>query len=77
MIFDLMLPGMDGLDVYRTLKAGNDPVLILMPTAKDEDIDKIIVSQPKGSGGVVFWGDPTPKNHTPRTFLPRELSSYK
>ncbi len=40
-ILDLMLPGIDGLDVCRTLrKDGNLPIIML--TAKDEEIDRVV-----------------------------------
>ncbi len=42
MILDIMLPSMDGLEVCRNLRASNDPVYILMLTAKDDDIEKIL-----------------------------------
>lgn len=42
MVLDLMLPEMDGLEVCRTLRSKKDPVAILMLTARDEDIDKIL-----------------------------------
>jgi two-component system alkaline phosphatase synthesis response regulator PhoP len=40
-ILDLMLPGMDGLDVCRVLRQNRD-LLILMLTAKDEEIDRVV-----------------------------------
>lgn len=42
MILDVMLPELDGLEVCRRVRAENNPVLILMLTARDEDIDKIL-----------------------------------
>jgi DNA-binding response OmpR family regulator len=40
-ILDLMLPGMDGLDVCREIrKDGSLPIIIL--TAKDEEVDRIV-----------------------------------
>jgi two-component system alkaline phosphatase synthesis response regulator PhoP len=42
MVLDVMLPGLDGLEVCRKLRAANNPIPILMVTARDEDIDKII-----------------------------------
>jgi two-component system alkaline phosphatase synthesis response regulator PhoP len=41
-VLDLMLPILDGFEVCRRLRSGNDPVAILMLTARDEDIDKIL-----------------------------------
>jgi len=40
-ILDLMLPGMNGLDVCRTLRQGST-VPILMLTAREEEVDKIL-----------------------------------
>ncbi len=40
-ILDLMLPGMNGLDVCRTLRQ-TSTVPILMLTAKEEEVDKIL-----------------------------------
>ncbi|MCJ7434629.1 MAG: response regulator transcription factor [Anaerolineales bacterium] len=42
MVLDVMLPKLDGLEVCRKLRAEKNPVLILMLTARDEDIDKIL-----------------------------------
>ena len=44
LLLDLMLPGMNGLDVCRTLrsKAETEALPIIMLTAKGEDLDKII-----------------------------------
>jgi two-component system alkaline phosphatase synthesis response regulator PhoP len=41
-VLDVMLPKLDGLEVCRRLRAGNNPVAIIMLTARDEDIDKIL-----------------------------------
>jgi two-component system phosphate regulon response regulator PhoB len=43
-ILDLMLPGMDGLDVCRELRAGEAtrPIPILMLTAKAEETDQVV-----------------------------------
>lgn len=40
-VLDLMLPGMDGMSVCRTIRR-NSPVPVIMLTAKKDDIDKII-----------------------------------
>jgi DNA-binding response OmpR family regulator len=42
MILDVMLPKLDGLEVCRRLRAEDNPILIIMLTARDEDVDKII-----------------------------------
>jgi len=41
-ILDLMLPGMDGIEICRKLRSEEKYTPILMVTAKAEDIDKII-----------------------------------
>jgi DNA-binding response OmpR family regulator len=40
-ILDLMLPGIDGLDVCRTLRKESD-LPIIMLTAKDEEVDRVV-----------------------------------
>ena len=41
-ILDLMLPGMDGLDVCKSLRAAGDSTPILMLTAKSQEVDKVV-----------------------------------
>src|SRR5690606_37374647 len=41
-ILDLMLPGMDGTEVCKALRLEKIETPILMLTAKDEEIDKIL-----------------------------------
>lgn len=41
-LLDLMLPGMDGLDVCKELRRKNIPTPIIMLTAKSQDFDKVI-----------------------------------
>lgn len=40
-ILDVMMPGLDGLEVTRRLRAGGDEVAILMLTARDEVKDRV------------------------------------
>lgn len=61
MVLDLMMPEVDGLEVCRTLKGKKDPVAILMLTARDEDIDKIL--------GLELGAD----DYLTKPFNPREL----
>ena len=61
MVLDIMLPGMDGLEVCRQLRAAKNPVAILMLTARDEDIDKIL--------GLEMGAD----DYMTKPFNPREL----
>ena len=41
-ILDIMLPGMDGLEICRSLRADKVNTHILMLTAKSEEIDKVL-----------------------------------
>jgi len=61
MILDIMLPGLNGLEVCRTLRARDNSVPILMLTARDEDVDKII--------GLEMGAD----DYLTKPFNPREL----
>lgn len=60
-VLDIMLPEVDGLEVCRQLRAKDNPVLILMLTAKDEDVDKIV--------GLELGAD----DYMTKPFNPREL----
>ena len=62
-ILDLMLPGMDGLEVCRTLKgnAMTSALPIIMLTARSEEIDKVI--------GLELGAD----DYMTKPFSPREL----
>jgi DNA-binding response OmpR family regulator len=59
-ILDLMLPGVDGLEVCRRVRQESD-VPILMLTARDQDIDKIV--------GLELGAD----DYLTKPFNPREL----
>jgi len=60
-ILDVMLPKLDGFEVCRRLRAGDNPVAIIMLTARDEDIDKIL--------GLELGAD----DYLTKPFNPREL----
>ncbi|MEA2008803.1 MAG: response regulator [Chloroflexota bacterium] len=60
-ILDIMLPTLDGLEVCRRLRASQNPVAILMLTARDEDLDKIL--------GLEMGAD----DYLTKPFNPREL----
>jgi two-component system, OmpR family, alkaline phosphatase synthesis response regulator PhoP len=60
-VLDIMLPKVDGLEVCRRLRAMNDPAGILMLTARDEDIDKVL--------GLELGAD----DYLTKPFNPREL----
>jgi len=60
-VLDVMLPRLDGLEVCRRLRAGGNAVSIIMLTARDEDIDKIL--------GLELGAD----DYLTKPFNPREL----
>ncbi len=60
-VLDVMLPKLDGFEVCRRLRAENNPVAIIMLTARDEDIDKIL--------GLELGAD----DYLTKPFNPREL----
>lgn len=60
-VLDVMLPEVDGFEVCRRLRAENNPVAILMLTARDEDFDKIL--------GLELGAD----DYMTKPFNPREL----
>ncbi len=60
-VLDVMLPGLDGFEICRRLRAENDAIPILMVTARDEDIDKIL--------GLELGAD----DYLTKPFNPREL----
>ncbi len=62
-VLDLMLPGMDGFEICRKLRAANNQVPIILLTARDEDIDKIL--------GLELGAD----DYMIKPFNPRELSA--
>lgn len=41
-ILDLMLPGMDGLNICKKMRSQNDETPVLMLTAKSEEFDKVL-----------------------------------
>jgi len=61
MVLDLLLPGMDGLDVCRVLRAEGNKVPIIMLTAKTTEVDKVI--------GLELGAD----DYVTKPFSPREL----
>jgi two-component system, OmpR family, alkaline phosphatase synthesis response regulator PhoP len=61
LVLDVMLPKVDGFEVCRRLRAENNPILIIMLTARDEDVDKII--------GLELGAD----DYLTKPFNPREL----
>jgi two-component system alkaline phosphatase synthesis response regulator PhoP len=41
-ILDLLLPGLDGLEVCRILRRDREDVLIIMLTARDDEVDRVV-----------------------------------
>jgi DNA-binding response OmpR family regulator len=42
LILDIMLPGLDGLEICKKLRAAGDTTPILMLTAKSQEVDKVL-----------------------------------
>jgi len=62
-ILDLMLPGLDGLEVCKRLRAEGNSTPILMLTAKSQEVDKVL--------GLEFGAD----DYVTKPFSPRELQA--
>jgi DNA-binding response OmpR family regulator len=60
-VLDVMLPGLDGFEVCRRLRAEGNPVPVIMLTARDDDVDKIV--------GLEIGAD----DYLTKPFNPREL----
>ena len=60
-ILDLMLPGMDGIEICRRLRSSNSRVPIVMLTARDTELDRVL--------GLELGAD----DYVPKPFSPREL----
>jgi two-component system alkaline phosphatase synthesis response regulator PhoP len=60
-ILDLMLPGMDGIDICRHLRLARNHVPIIMLTARDDEIDKVL--------GLQLGAD----DYVTKPFSPKEL----
>jgi len=60
-ILDLMLPGLDGLEVCRRVRQEGLPVAVIMLTAKDQEIDRVL--------GLELGAD----DYITKPFSPREL----
>jgi phosphate regulon transcriptional regulator PhoB len=62
-LLDLMLPGMQGMEICRNLKSGDGtaPIPIIMLTAKSEELDKVL--------GLEMGAD----DYITKPFSPREL----
>jgi two-component system response regulator ResD len=62
-VLDVMLPGIDGFEVLRRLRGAGHTVPVIMLTARDEDVDKIV--------GLELGAD----DYIVKPFNPRELSA--
>jgi DNA-binding response OmpR family regulator len=62
-VLDVMLPGMDGFEVLRHLRSAGHTVPVIVLTARDEDVDKIV--------GLELGAD----DYLVKPFNPRELSA--
>jgi DNA-binding response OmpR family regulator len=60
-ILDLMLPGMDGVEICRRLRQSGDELPIMMLTARDTEIDRVL--------GLELGAD----DYVAKPFSPREL----
>jgi DNA-binding response OmpR family regulator len=63
LVLDVMLPGIDGLEVLRRLRSTGHAVPVIVLTARDEDVDKIL--------GLELGAD----DYLVKPFNPRELSA--
>jgi two-component system alkaline phosphatase synthesis response regulator PhoP len=62
-ILDLMLPGMDGLEVLRQLRQTDQDVPVIILTARDDDVDVVV--------GLELGAD----DYVVKPFNPRELAA--
>jgi DNA-binding response OmpR family regulator len=62
-VLDVMLPGIDGFEVLRRLRSTGDTVPVIVLTARDEDVEKIV--------GLELGAD----DYLVKPFNPRELSA--
>jgi DNA-binding response OmpR family regulator len=60
-LLDVMLPGLDGFEVLRRLRAAASPMNVLLLTARGDDVDRIV--------GLEIGAD----DYLPKPFNPREL----
>ena len=60
-VLDVMMPGMNGFELLRRLRAEGSSVPVLMLTARGEDVDRIV--------GLEIGAD----DYLPKPFNPREL----
>src|ERR1700754_4895197 len=61
LVLDVMMPGMNGFEVLRRLRAEGSGIHVLMLTARGDDVDRIV--------GLEVGAD----DYLPKPFNPREL----
>ncbi len=61
LVLDIGLPGMDGIEVCRTLRAGEDWTPVVFVTARDDEVDRVL--------GLELGAD----DYVTKPFSPREL----
>lgn len=61
LVLDIGLPGMDGIEVCRTLRAADDWTPVLFVTARDDEVDRVL--------GLELGAD----DYVTKPFSPREL----
>ena len=62
-VLDVGLPGMDGIDVCRTMRANDDWTPVLFVTARDDEVDRVL--------GLELGAD----DYVTKPFSPRELAA--
>jgi DNA-binding response OmpR family regulator len=62
-LLDVGLPGMDGVEVCRTMRAANDWTPVLFVTARDDEVDRVL--------GLEMGAD----DYVTKPFSPRELAA--
>ena len=60
-VLDVGLPGMDGIELCRTLRAEDDWTPLIFVTARDDEVDRVL--------GLELGGD----DYLTKPFSPREL----
>ena len=63
LVLDVGLPGIDGLEVCRRVRARNDAVAVIFLTARDDEVDRVL--------GLELGAD----DYVTKPFSPRELAA--
>ena len=75
-VLDVMLPGIDGFEVLRRLRSSGQTVPVIVLTARDEDVDKIVGLELGADGYLVKPFNPKELTARIRAVL-RRLSELK